>query len=64
MFELRKYRAVIFHDTEEWCRICRKTDLCFEKWKEEFGKFLPEHLKVSNWDFDGILLSKVENLLG
>ena len=32
--------------------------------KKEFGKFLPEHLKVSNWDFDGILLSKVENLLG
>ena len=25
----------------------RKTDLCFEKWHEEFDKFSPEHLKVS-----------------
>ena len=40
----------------------KKTDLQFEKWHEEFGKFSPEHLKVSNWDFDGILLFKVENV--
>ena len=25
----------------------RKTDLLLEKWREEFSKFLPEHLKVS-----------------
>ena len=32
----------------------KKTDLWFEKWHEEFGKFSPEHLKVSKlrlwWD--------------
>ena len=54
MFELKKYRGVIFHDTEEWCKIWRKTDLWFGKWHEEFGKFSPEHLKVSKlglwWD--------------
>ena len=54
MFELKQYRGVIFHDTEEWCKIWRKTDLWFEKWHEEFGKFSPEHLKVSKlglwWD--------------
>ena len=54
MFELKKYRGVIFHDTEEWCKIWRKTDLWFEKWHEKFGKFSPEHLKVSKlglwWD--------------
>ena len=54
MLELRKYRRVMFHDTEEWCKIWRKTDLWFGKWHEEFGKFLPEHSKVSKvglwWD--------------
>ena len=54
MFELKKYRGVMFHDSEEWCKIWRKTNLWFGKWHEEFGKFLPEHLKVSKlglwWD--------------
>ena len=43
----KKYMGVIFHDTEEWCKIWRKTDLKFRKWHEEYGKFSPEHLKVS-----------------
>ena len=47
MFNLKKYRGVISHDTEEWRRIWRKTDLWFGKWHEEYGKFSPEHLKVS-----------------
>ena len=54
MFDLKKYRGVIFHDTEGWCKIWRKTDLWFGKWHEEYGKFSPEHLKVSKlglwWD--------------
>ena len=54
LFELKKYRGVIFHDTEEWCKIWRKTDLWFEKWHEKFGKFSPELLKLSKlglwWD--------------
>ena len=54
MFELKKYRGIMFHDTEEWCKIWRKTNLWFGKWHEELGKFLPEHLKVSKlglwWD--------------
>ena len=53
-FDLNKYRGVIFHDTEEVCKIWRKTDLWFRKWHEEFGKFSAEHLKVSKlglwWD--------------
>ena len=28
----------------------------------EYGKFSPENLKVSNWDFNKILLSEVENI--
>ena len=47
MFELKKYRGAIFHDTKVWCKIWRKTDLWFGKWHEELGKFSPEHLKFS-----------------
>ena len=54
MFDLKKYRGVIFHDTEGWCKIWRKTDLWFGKWHEEYSKFSPEQLKVSKlgywWD--------------
>ena len=46
-FQLKKYGGVISHDTEEWCKIWRKTDLLFGKWHEEFGKFLPQYSKVS-----------------
>ena len=41
MFELKKYRGAIFHDTR------RKANLWFGKWHEEFGKFSPEHTKFS-----------------
>ena len=47
VFELKKYRGVIFHDAGEWCKIWRKSDLWFEKWHEEFGKLSLEHTKVS-----------------
>ena len=54
LFELKKVRGVIFHDTRVWCKIWRKTDLWFGKWYEEYGKFSPEQLKVSKlaywWD--------------
>ena len=46
-FDLKKYRGVIFHDTEESCKIWRKTDLWFGKLHEESDKFSPEHLKAS-----------------
>ena len=51
MFELKKYRGAIFHDTRVWCKIWRKTDLWFGKWHEEYGKFSPEQLKVSKLGF-------------
>ena len=36
----KKYRQVMFDGTEDWCKIWRKTGLCFLEWHEEFGKFL------------------------
>ena len=54
MFELKKYREIMFDDTEDWCKIWRKAYLSFQKWHQHFGKFLPEHLKASKsrlwWD--------------
>ena len=47
MFELKKYRGIIFHDTREWCKIWRNNDLWSGKWHEKFGKFSLEHMKVS-----------------
>ena len=45
-FDLKKYRGAIFHDTEESCKIRRKTRLWFQKWHEDFDKFSPEHSKI------------------
>ena len=42
----KKYRGVISHDPEDWCKIWRKTDLLFQKW-QEFGEIWPEHSQVS-----------------
>ena len=41
----KKYRGVISHEPEDWCKIWRKTDLLFKKW-QEFGETWPEHSKV------------------
>ena len=47
IFEVRKYRGVMFDGTENWYKIWRKTNLRFLKSHEGFGKFSPEHSKVS-----------------
>ena len=43
----KKYRGVIFHETEEECKIWRGIDLSFPDWHKEFDKFWPDHTKVS-----------------
>ena len=54
ILQLRKLRGVMFDGSEYWFKIWRKTDFFFQKWHGEFGKFSPEHLKVSKlglwWD--------------
>ena len=45
-FQLKKYKGVMFHDTEVLCEIWRKTVLLFQKW-QEFGELWSEHSKVS-----------------
>ena len=46
------------HDTEDWCKIWRKTDLLFQKW-QEFGEFWFKHSKVSKiWTLIGPFRAK------
>ena len=35
----KKYREVIFHETEEGYKIWRGIDLLFQNWRKEFDKF-------------------------
>ena len=42
----KKVQRVVSHDTEDYGKILRKTDLLFQKW-QEFGKFWSDHSKVS-----------------
>ena len=60
LFELKKYRGVIFHKTEEGYKIWRRIDSLFKNWHKEFDKFWPEHSKsLKNFHFSWLLLSKV-----
>ena len=45
IFEFEKYWVDMFDGIENLCKVWGKTDLCFPKWREEFDKFSPEHLK-------------------
>ena len=47
LLELKKYREVIFHKTEEGYKIWRVISLSFQNWHKEFDIFWPEHSKVS-----------------
>ena len=48
LFELKKHRGVIFHETEEGCKSWSGIDLLHQNWRKEFELFWPEHSKVSN----------------
>ena len=63
MFKLKKYRGVMFHDTEEWCKLWRGIELLFLNWHEKFDEFWPEHSKVSKiCTLNGLLLTNVHNV--
>ena len=62
IFEPKKYRGVMCHNTEEWCKLWRGTDLCFEKWNDKFGEFWPNTRKPQNFHVNGLLLIKVYNI--
>ena len=47
LIELKKYRGIIFHETEEEYKIWRGIDLPFQNCHMKFYRFWPEHLYVS-----------------
>ena len=47
LFELKRYRGIIFNETEEGFKIWRGIDVFFQNWHKKFDKFWPEHSKVS-----------------
>ena len=64
MFELKKYRGIMFDGTEHWCNIWRKSDLCFEKWlflAIQQTATHKEHLWYSFWS-EAIFWSSSETL--
>ena len=44
IYELTIYRGVMWHDNEEWCKICRGIDLSIQNWHHNLT---PEHSNVS-----------------
>ena len=38
LFELKKYRGIIVHETEGGYKICRGIKLSFQNWHKEFDK--------------------------
>ena len=56
----KKYRGVIFRDTEESCKIWRKTDLWFGYRHEEFRKLSSKLLRVPKlvFSWDPFVLSR------
>ena len=47
LFELKNYRGVIFHETEDEYKIWRGNDSSFQNLHKEFDKIWPEHSKIS-----------------
>ena len=56
IFELKKCRGVMFDSTEDWCKIWRKNDLCFQN---DMGNLANFH-RLKNRDF--ILENKMAEL--
>ena len=56
---MEKYRRVMPHDTEEWCKVWRKTDSWLQNDMRDLVNFNASSGKSENLQFDVLLLSKV-----
>ena len=52
----------MFDGTKYWYKIWRKTDFAFKNNMSNLRNFHQSTWKSPYWDFDGILLSRVENV--
>ena len=53
-----KYRRVMFHDNEEWSKVWRKTDSCFQNDMKTLVNFHPNTQKSKNFTLMGYFCSK------
>ena len=44
MLKLKNYKQFMFDGTEYYCKMWGETDLYFQKWHDEFGKFSQKHI--------------------
>ena len=51
LFELKKYRGVVFHETEEGYKICKGIDSSFQNWHKDLTKFDPSARKSQKFSF-------------
>ena len=61
-FDLKKYRGVIFHATEEYAKFEGKLTCGLDNDKRNLANCHQSTRKSQNCNFDGIPLSKVENV--
>ena len=47
LFELKKNRGIMFHETEEEYKICRRINSSFQKSHKELDKIWTQHSKIS-----------------
>ena len=62
LFELKKYTGVIFRTIKSDAKFEEKQTCFLEDDKRNLANFHQGTGKCQNWNFDGILLSKVENV--
>ena len=60
-FQLKKYRRVFSHDTEEWCKVKEKLSCVFKYDIRSLVKVW-KHSKVWKFLFDGLFLFKVDKV--
>ena len=60
-FDLTKYTVVIFHDTEESCKIEEKLTCGLKNDMRNLANLHQNTEKCQIWYFHGILLTKIEN---
>ena len=59
---VKKYRGVMSDDSEYWWKLEWKPTFTSENDMKTLRNFYQNTWKCSNWDLDGILLSKVETV--
>ena len=62
MFELKKYRGVIFHDARSDAKFVEKVTCGLENDMKNLANFHQSTQKSQNWDFYWVILSKVGNV--